>query len=678
MDERLASPLSALKGAGPRRAALLEKLGLLTIYDLLWFFPRKYEDRRNVRKISELVPGAPAVVEAESRGCEARTLPGRGRRLIKCRFSDGGGFLDAVWFNIKGLENSLKEGTRAALFGVPSLRGGVFEMLSPEFEILKGGEILDGFKGIAPVYPLTAGLPKNWLRRTVTETVKKYSPLLSDPIPLKIREKNNLMPLPEAVRQMHEPDSPPAWKDARRRIAYGELFELQLEMAASREKNAKSGAAAAERGPLYRAMTKNLPFEFTGSQKKVIDEIIDGASTGAQSARLVQGDVGSGKTAVAAAFAAAVCDGGAQCAVLAPTESLAEQLYERMKKYIPLGEDECVLLKGSMPAAARRKAEAAIASGEVRIAAGTQALLSEKIKFRELGAVIIDEQQRFGVRQREKLLSGSSKPHLLMLSATPIPRTMALTLYGDLDVSVIESVPAGRAPVETRTTGYAGLTELLRFIAREIMACGRVYWICPRVEESEGSPVSAVKRYEWLVKKLPPVKISLVHGQMESAEKERALSSFRSGASQLLVGTTVLEVGIDVPEATVIVIESPERYGLSQLHQLRGRVGRGTRRGVCILLSDAAEDAERLKKFAATNDGFAIARADLETRGAGELTGIAQHGSAGLKVADLARDAGLAALAREDVLSLAARGLTAETLSACRASSLRRNGPQSS
>ena len=656
MDERLSAPLSVIKGTGPRRAALLEKLGLRTIYDLLFFFPRKYEDRRNVRKISALVPGAPSVVIAQSRGCEARALPGRGRRLIKCRFSDGSGLLDAVWFNIKGLENSLGGGTRAALYGVPSLRGGVFEMLSPEFEILKEGAGPESFAGIVPVYPLTAGLPKNWLCRTIAAAVKTYAPLLKDPIPHEITEKNKLMPLAEAVAQMHAPDSPQSWKEARRRIAYGELFALQLAMAASRAKNAKSGAARAERGPLFRAMIESLPFKLTDSQQKVIDEIIDGASAGAQSARLLQGDVGSGKTAVAAAFAAAICDGGAQCAVLAPTEALAGQLCAQMKKYIPLADGECLLIKGSMPAAARRTAETAAADGSARVIAGTQALLSEKLKFRKLGAVVIDEQQRFGVRQRGRLLADAAHPHLLMMSATPIPRTTALTLYGDLDLSVIDSVLAGRAPIETRLADYAKLPELLRFAAREILAGGRVYWICPRVEEGDGAAVSAVKRYEWLVKKLPPVKISLVHGQMESADKERALADFRSGASQLLVGTTVLEVGIDVPEASVIVIESPERYGLSQLHQLRGRVGRGARRGVCILLSSAVEDAPRLRKFAATNDGFEIARIDLETRGAGELAGIAQHGDAGLRAADLARDAELAMLARRDVLELAARG----------------------
>lgn len=657
MDGKFSAPLSVLNGVGPRRLALLEKLGLRTIGDLLWFFPRRYEDRRNVRKISGLVPGAASVVIAEARGCEARSL-GAGRRIIKCRLCDGNGALDAVWFNMRGLENSLKEGTRVALYGVPSLRGGVFEMTAPELEILKEDAGAENFARIIPIYPLTAGIPKNWLRRAVASVVEEYAPQIDDPLPHEIIKKRSLISLAEAVRQMHAPDSPESWKAARRRIAYGELLALRLEIESSRAKRAKTGASRATRGPHFRTMMDALPFELTDSQKKAIAEIIGGASTGAQSARLLHGDVGCGKTAVAAAFAAAVCDGGAQCAVLAPTELLAEQLYSRIKKYIALADDECVLVTSSLRQAERRKAESAIADGRAKIAAGTQALLSEKIKFHNLGAVIIDEQQRFGVRQRQKLLDAAPRAHLLMMSATPIPRTTALALYGDLDITVVDSVPSGRAPVETRLVGYSRMTDLLRFIAREIIAGGRVYWICPRVEESEGSAVSAVKRCAWLAKKLPPVKIALVHGQMESAKKERALSSFRSGEMSLLVGTTVLEVGVDVPEATVIVIESPERCGLSQLHQLRGRVGRGTRRGLCVLLSDEAEESERLKKFAATRDGFAIARADLELRGAGELTGVAQHGASGLRVADLARDAELVSLACEDAKELAARGVT--------------------
>ncbi|MDO5114998.1 MAG: ATP-dependent DNA helicase RecG [Synergistaceae bacterium] len=661
MENKLSSPLSVLKGAGPRRCALLEKLGLRTVQDLLWFFPRRYEDHRDIRKISELVPGASSVVFASVMSCEARSLAGGGRRMIRCRLSDGSGELEALWFNRKGLEHILKEAVPVLLCGIPTLRSGTFEMTEPDFEIVKGDWRESSFLGIIPVYPSTEGLPKRWFRETALAAVREYSPLLEDILPPSLIEKNRLLPLSEAVRQMHAPDAPESWKEARRRVVYEELFTLQLSLAAAREKNSRGSAPPTQKGALFAAMLERLPFTLTESQKKVIDELISEGAKGQPLARLIQGDVGCGKTAVAAALAAAVCDGGAQCAILAPTEVLAEQLREQMKKYLPLTEAECALLKASLPARERRSVLKGLEDGSVKIVAGTQALLSEGISFRRLGALIIDEQQRFGVRQRARLLQKEESPHLIMMSATPIPRTMALTLYGDLDISLIEGCPSGRPPVETRIIGGEQLEKLLRFIAEETLSGGRVYWICPRVEEDGPSCLpAAVKRFQWLRKKLPPVRTALIHGQMESGEKEAAISAFRDGKASILVGTTVLEVGVDVPEATVIVIEAPERYGLSQLHQLRGRIGRGKRRGVCLLLSRQPEDAERLKIFAATNDGFEIARSDLELRGAGELAGTAQHGSARFKAADLRRDWRLAELAAKEAREfLAAEGLAA-------------------
>ncbi len=648
--EKLSLPLSALKGVGPRRSALLEKLGLRSVEDLLFFFPRRYEDRRNIKKIAELVPGAPAVVRAAVCGVDVRPLPGRGRRLITCRLSDGSGYLDAVWFNRKGLERTLAEGARVALYGAPSLRTSVFEMTEPEFELIKEeANAVVPFTGIVPLYPSTEGLPQKWFRAFACAAVEKYRRLAEEELPPAIIKQNGLMPISRAIYEMHMPETPESWKEARRRFAYAELFTLQLILAASRKERAESAAVPLKKGPLLAALIAALPFALTAPQRRVVDEIFADGASGRPISRLLQGDVGSGKTLVAIAFAAGVCDSGAQCAMLAPTEVLAEQLHAQAEKYLtPLGLG-CALIKSQMPAQARRAALAGTADGSAAVVTGTQALLSDEVKFKNLGAVIIDEQQRFGVRQRARLLKNGVRPHLLMMSATPIPRTTALTLYGDLDLSVIEGRPAGRAPVETRIIGKDQLAKLLRFIAAEILSGGRVYWICPRVEEEGASELpAAVKRFEWLTKKLPPVKIALIHGQMESREKEAALSGFRGGQSQLLVGTTVLEVGVDVPEATVIVIESPERYGLSQLHQLRGRVGRGARRGLCVLLSLHPEDAARLHVFASTNDGFEIAKADLEQRGAGEIAGTAQHGLARFQVADLRRDCLLAETARED------------------------------
>lgn len=648
--EKLSLPLSALKGVGPRRSALLEKLGLRSVEDLLFFFPRRYEDRRNIKKIAELVPGAAAVVRAAVCGVDVRPLPGRGRCLIRCRLSDGSGYLDAVWFNRKGLERTLAEGAQVALYGIPSLRTSVFEMTEPEFELIKKEEkSAVPFTGIVPRYPSTEGLPQKWFRAFACAAVEKYRLLAEEELPPAIIKKNGLMPISRAIYEMHMPETPESWKEARRRFAYAELFTIHLILAALQKERANSAAVPLKKGPLLAALTAALPFALTASQRRVIDEIFADGASGRPISRLLQGDVGSGKTLVAIAFAAGVCDSGAQCAMLAPTEVLAGQLHAQAEKYLaPLGLG-CVLIKSQMPAQRRRAALAGAADGSAAVVTGTQALLSDEVKFKNLGALIIDEQQRFGVRQRARLLKNGVRPHLLMMSATPIPRTTALTLYGDLDLSVIEGRPAGRAPVETRIIGKDQLAKLLRFIAEEILSGGRVYWICPRVEEEGASELpAAVKRFTWLTKKLPPIKIALIHGQMESREKEAALSGFCGGRSQLLVGTTVLEVGVDVPEATVIVIESPERYGLAQLHQLRGRVGRGARRGLCVLLSLHPEDAARLRIFASTSDGFEIAKADLEQRGAGEIVGTAQHGLAHFQVADLRQDGPLAETARED------------------------------
>lgn len=644
----LSSPLSSLKGAGPRRTAMMAKLGLRTAGDLLWFFPRRYEDRGEVIKISKLVPGRASVVYARVSACETKPLYGGGRSLTRCRVSDGSGVLDVVWFNRKGLDRVLSEGSAVALYGVPSFSRGALEMSNPDFELSDDGAGCS-FTGILPVYPSTEGLPRRWFRETVAGVAAELTPLLKDQIPETVLRKNGLMQLGRAVLQMHRPECMESLREARRRIAYGELFSLHLSLAAARAAAGSRRAPAVRKGALYSAMLQRLPFSLTKSQMHAVDEIYLDAASGRPAARLLQGDVGSGKTSVAVAFAACVCDGGAQCAMLAPTEILAGQLCAKIMEYLPFAADECVLLTASASAAERRKILSGLADGTVKIAVGTQSLLSESISFRRLGAVIIDEQQRFGVRQRARLMGKAESPHLLMLSATPIPRTIALTLYGDLDVSVIEGRPAGRSPVETRVIPPSKAAELMRFIALEIMSGGRVYWICPRIgDESAQEDGAAVKRFEWLRKKLPPVNIALIHGMMDGEKKNEALEGFRSGKYQMLVGTTVLEVGVDVPEASVVVIESPERYGLSQLHQLRGRVGRGGRRGVCVLVSGASADETRLNIFASTSDGFKIAMADLEMRGSGEMAGTAQHGESGLRVADLRRDAVLAEKARAD------------------------------
>ena len=548
---------------------------------------------------------------------------------------------------MRGLEKVFAIGVPVLLYGTPMLRSdGVFTMTTPDFAT--SAEAKRSFSGIVPVYPLTEGLTQKQLRAFVREAVERYSGALTDPLPPSVAARRSGPDFAFAVREMHLPASSESWRAARERIAFGELFTLQLELARQRRAFMDGSPVKPKRGGIYAAMLAALPFQLTASQKKAIDEIITDASSGGAMLRLLQGDVGCGKSVVASAFAASLCDAGAQCAVMAPTEVLAEQLYRDTVKYLAPYGVKTGKLTSSMNAAERADLLRGLEDGSTSVVTGTHSLLSDKVKFKNLGAVVIDEQQRFGVRQRARLLERGERPHCLMMSATPIPRTLAASIYGDLGVSSITERPEGRKPVETRILSLKRLPELMQFLLREIGAGGRVYWICPRVEdEAESTLTAAKRRMDWLVKKLPPVGVALVHGQMEAALKDEALSGFRSGKAQILVGTTVLEVGVDVPEASVIVIESPERYGLAQLHQMRGRVGRGSRRGLCVLLT-AGEAPQRLSLFASTTDGFKIAEADLAARGAGELAGLLQHGDSGLRAADLVRDAELAAEARRE------------------------------
>jgi ATP-dependent DNA helicase RecG len=647
----LSSPLSEFQGVGPKRSALLAALGVLTVWDLLNFFPRRYEDRRSAAKISELVPGRAAVVNAKVESVERRRLSKPGLELVTALVTDGSGELAVVWFNRKGLEYVLKEGTAAVFYGVPSLRAGTFEMMNPEFEVC-GGENEERFTGIVPIYPSTAGLPVRWFRSLAADVVEEALPLVEETLPAAALKKRSLMPLREALRTMHRPDSEQEWKQARQRLAYEEFFTLQTAMALKRKRMRDSSAACRIiPGPVYKKFLASLPFPLTASQTKALQEIFADTKHSWPMSRLLQGDVGSGKTLVAVGLAAAAADCGVQTAIMAPTEVLASQLFAQCLKWLePLGV-KSVLLKGGQSAAERRETLAAIEDGSAPAAVGTQALIENGVKFKKLGALVIDEQHRFGVEQREALLKNRRVPHVLMMSATPIPRTLTMCLFGDLDVSVLAERPAERRKTETRLIDVKKMGALLQFIINEAAAGGRIFWVCPRVEEDDASEAaSAERRRVFLGKHLGALGVGLLHGRMNAQEKERSLNDFRAGRTRLLVTTTVVEVGVDVPEASVIVIESPERFGLSQLHQLRGRVGRGKRRGVCVLLvKDLADGApERLSVMLATDDGFEIAEADLKFRGSGELAGSAQHGDAGFKVADLAKDARLLYEAKED------------------------------
>ncbi len=648
-DDFLKTKLSAFGGVGPKRTELLSLLGLETAEDILNFFPRRYEDRRNISCLSSLAPGRPSVVFVKVTEIERRRLSKPGLEIVTAEIEDETGSARAFWFNRKGLEYVLKAGTEAAIFGTPELRSSVFEFPNPEFDILKDKNSKNSFIGIIPIYPSTAGLPQRWFRHFAENVVCEALPLVEETLPDFIIKKRNLMPRKEALGAMHGPSSPEEWKEARRRLAYEELLLVQSAMSLKRKVfKAGKAAAAIKPGRMYRDFVSSLPFQMTESQENVMSEIFMDTEQPSPMSRLLQGDVGSGKTVIALGLAAASADSGVQCVLMAPTEILADQLFHQTEKYLlPLGITSAIV-KGGQKASERTLTLEAIKSGKICVTVGTHALLDEKVEFQNLGAVIIDEQHRFGVSQRSALSKkGAAIPHTLLMSATPIPRTLTMCFFKDLDISFLKDKPKGRVSVETRIIGTEKMRELLQFIYDEIRTGGRVYWVCPRVCDEESS---LMKRKTFLDKYFAKLGVAMVYGGMTSDEKEQAISDFHSGKCKILAGTTVIEVGIDVPEASLIVIESAEMFGLSQLHQLRGRVGRGTKRGVCLLLVSSQEKIQnqRLSVMAETDDGFAIAEADLQTRGYGEVSGSLQHGSSEFKTADLSKDAKLLMQAAED------------------------------
>lgn len=645
----LSLPVGELPGIGPKRKEQIERLGAKTVEDLLYLFPRRYIDRRNVSKISELAAGQPAVVYATVDEIERRYTSRRGLELVVASASDESGEMTLSWFNRKGMEYVLKEGTTAVFYGTPSFDFHGISMLNPDFEVSKPGQ-QSSFTGIIPVYPSTAELQPRWFAHLMETVVRQYAPCAAEFIPTEILKKEKMPEIGEALLAMHRPRSGEEWRSAHRRIAFEELFVVCAALSARRAK-LKSLAPAAKIAPgkIYSSLLENLPFGLTNSQTKALSEIFADTASSSPMTRLLQGDVGAGKTAVALGLTAAAADSNVQTAIMAPTEILASQLYEQARGLLcPLGV-KTVFLKGGLKAAERREIISSISDGSAAVVVGTQALIQSGVEFRKLGAVIIDEQHRFGVEQRASLVSRGSAPHILMMTATPIPRTLTLCVYGDLDISLLTDKPAGRKKTETRVIGEDKMRLLLQFIVDKAMLGEKTFWVCPRVEEDGASAlVSAKKRYEFLEKHLGKLGVALVHGRMDAEEKEKAVSDFRNGDAKILIGTTVVEVGIDVPDASVIVIESPERFGLSQLHQLRGRVGRGGSRGVCVLLMKSLADGipPRLEIMLNSDDGFKIAEQDLLLRGSGEVSGVSQHGMTEFKVAELPRDIKLLEKAR--------------------------------
>jgi ATP-dependent DNA helicase RecG len=662
--------VTALRGVGAALAARLARLGVTRVADLLFLLPLRYEDRTQLTPIGALTSATRAAVEGEIQLTE---VAWRGRRQLLTRISDGTGLLTLRFFYFSASQqHALARGTRLRCFG--EVRRGPLglEMVHPEYRRLPGDAAAPLEDTLTPIYPLTEGVPQGRLRALIGEALREVQRSgISDFLPAGVALPPGLPGLQAALAYLHAPprgarlgELAAGRHPAQRRLAFEELLAhtLALKM---RKRTLQSDPAAPlpDQAALAARLRASLPFALTAAQARALGDVERDLAGSVPMVRLLQGDVGCGKTVVAALAAARAAGSGAQAALMAPTELLAEQHWRNFHHWLaPLGEP-VALLSGSLPARKRRSALAALASGEIRLVVGTHALFQAGIEFVRLALVIVDEQHRFGVQQRLKLSEKGAHagrlPHQLIMTATPIPRTLAMTAYADLDISVIDELPPGRTPLQTVVVPEQRRAEVVARIVEACRAGRQAYWVCPLIDESDELRAQAAEETaSRLAAALPGVKVALVHGRMSAAARDAAMLAFKSGRIQLLVATTVIEVGVDVPNATLMVIENAERMGLAQLHQLRGRVGRGSEASSCVLLYRAPLSAlarERLRVIRESCDGFEIAHRDLELRGPGELLGTRQTGLAQLRVADLMRDADLLPRVQESAERLLAR-----------------------
>ncbi len=646
-----------LKGVGPVRARRLARLGVQSVEDLLYYFPRDYQDRRRISPIRSLKDGDTAAVRGEVVAKGTRKTRS-GKKVFQLVVDDGSGRLTCLWFNQPYLDGVFRPGQEAVFFGKVQLYRAL-QMVNPEYEFLEhdAGSMSRAGR-ILPVYPLTGGLNQNWLRDLIERALDLGLSQLPDPLPERLRERWEVIPLAGAIRNIHYPADRAALEEARQRLILDEFFTLQLALGLKRKKRDREVKSLphSPRTPLRDRYIASLPFRLTRAQRRAAEEIkADMVSRRAMN-RLLQGDVGSGKTVVAVTALLATVDSGYQGAMMAPTEILAAQHWESIRRELePLGV-ETVLLTSGVRGKQRREALERIAAGEIPVVAGTHALIQEKVDFRRLGMVVIDEQHKFGVRQRADLRSKGESPHVLVMTATPIPRTLALTVYGDLDISVLDEMPPGREKVKTHWIGPDRLEGAYGFIRQEAAAGRQSFIIYPTIEESEGLELKAAAvMFDRLRREVfPGIPVGLIHGRLSSEEKREAMERFRRKETMILVSTTVVEIGIDIPEATVMLVENAERFGLAQLHQLRGRVGRSRYPAYCILQGNPrTEDAaRRLKAIQDLDDGFQIAREDLEIRGPGEFFGTQQTGLPELRIGSIVADFRLMEFARRQALGL--------------------------
>lgn len=667
------TPLMYVKGVGPARAEVLEGKGLRTVEDLLFYAPFRYEDRSNIKALKTLAPGEMATVLCQVHTVRASRFQARNLGLFEVAFTDNaGGKLTGKWFHGGYLANVLAPGMSVALFGKVEFdtytRGLV--MMHPEFEIIPESAD-DEAEGalhtgrLVPIYE-AAGKITTRVFRTLVHRIIDTLPAAEDPLPAAVRERLKLVDYWTAIRQVHFPEaeadlrylnsfrSPAHW-----RLIFEEFFWLEVGLALKRAKARQARGIQFELNDRIREKIKSmLPFKPTGAQKRVLKEIADDMASPQPMSRLLQGDVGSGKTLVAAEAAIIAIENGYQTVLIAPTEILATQHYFSIKRLFDRIGYVTVLLVGSQSAGEKKAIKKLIQAGLTPMVIGTHALLEEDVEFARLGLVVIDEQHRFGVMQRRKLQEKGATPDVLVMTATPIPRTLALTIYGDLDTSVIDELPPGRKPITTRHVTGDKIEQVYAFLRQQVNEGRQVYVVCPLIEESETQAMKAAEKiYAELSEQIfADLSVGLLHGRLRPAEKEEVMGRFQRGELQILVATTVIEVGVDVPNATVMVIEQAERFGLAQLHQLRGRVGRGAHQSFCILVTGKLTDAgqERVRTMVESSDGFHLAEMDLKLRGPGEFFGTRQSGMPALRIANIIRDREILEIARSEAMSLVA------------------------
>ena len=650
MSDILKKEIQYLKGVGPKRAEAFASLGLKTLMDLVSYYPRTYEDRSVIKTIREIIPGEKATVYCTVSNVESRRIR-KGMHILKAVLFDETGYMNVIWFNQDYYYKKLEEGKKFWFYGKME-RKILPEMINPIFS-----DSLEDFAIIVPVYKKNKDLSQNIFRKSIKAAFIEKGMSFKEIFPDWILNDYKLIGFEIALKNIHYPSSNDNFYEARKRLVFQEFLLLQISLLRMKNEYRNENIA----GNLYTkfeygdAYINGLGFELTHAQKKVMAEIRSDFRSGKSMHRLVQGDVGSGKTAVAAAAIADTCENGYQAAFMAPTEILAKQHFENLSVEFKNLDLNVVYLGGDLKVAAKRKINSLIETGEADVIIGTHALIQSAVKFKNLGLVITDEQHRFGVNQRKSLVEKGNTPHSLVLTATPIPRTLAIVLYGDLDISVIDEMPPGRKSIETYSIGPDKRRRVLDFAQKRMDAGAQVYYVCPRIEEEgESDIMSAETVYKELCNFYSGYKVELIHGRIKTQEKNRIMSEFYSGDIQLLVSTTVIEVGVNVPNATLMVIENAERFGLAQLHQLRGRVGRGMEQSYCVMINRGFGEVakKRMEIMSSSTDGFYISEQDLEIRGPGEFFGTRQHGLPEFKIANIYQDMDLLKKAQDAALRL--------------------------